>query len=305
MTGPSPLSRAGPIATGASPEGIAITPEGGFLYVADTEDNCLSAFRIAADGKLSPLAPATVAAGTWPEWLAISPDGKHLYVTNFGSADGTAGLSAFSIGTDGDLSPLSTPTYTTGGSPSGIVVSPDGKYLYVSSNTSSAFSIDAATGLLTPIAGTFATAYGQALAIRPSGTDLYVGSMFMLCDYGIGAGGSPAIRSTQMEGINRNGTAVTPDGSWLYVSDASMGNVTVFAIATDGSVGSAGVGPYSLGAGFNGAGMQAISPDGKTLYTVTNDGVYACGIGTGGALSQVGTGPVNTGTGPFAIAVRP
>ena len=78
-----------------------------------------------------------------------------LYVINEGST-GTGGLSAFSIGSGGALTAITSGTFTTGANPMGIAISPNGNYLYVTNQGSigtnglSSFSIGS-NGSLSPI----------------------------------------------------------------------------------------------------------------------------------------------------------
>ena len=92
-----------------------------------------------------------------------------LYVTNYGSS-GPNGISAYTIGSGGALTAITTGTFTTGIYPNGIAISPNGNYLYVTNSSSS--SISAYTigsgGALSPITGTFTTGTGPlGIAIMP------------------------------------------------------------------------------------------------------------------------------------------
>jgi DNA-binding beta-propeller fold protein YncE len=67
------LSPAG-VATGAGPAGIAISPNGQNVYVANNSDGTVSQYSVGdGSGGLSPLSPATVPAGMDPVELAVSP----------------------------------------------------------------------------------------------------------------------------------------------------------------------------------------------------------------------------------------
>ncbi len=88
--------------------------------------------------------------------MTVSPNGSFLYVSNQGSNN----VSAYTITTGtGVLVPVASGAgnpFAAGTSPSGVTVSPNGSFLYVSnqgSNDVSAYTITAGTGLLTPITG--------------------------------------------------------------------------------------------------------------------------------------------------------
>jgi DNA-binding beta-propeller fold protein YncE len=63
------------------PAGVAVTPDGKSLYVANWDSNNVAQFRILGDGSLTPMAIAMVPAGQEPDFIAITPNGKHAYVT--------------------------------------------------------------------------------------------------------------------------------------------------------------------------------------------------------------------------------
>ncbi len=107
------------VPAGPEPKGIAISPDGENLYVADsTETGEISQFSIGAEGTLTPLIPATIAAGRQPFGLALTLDGKHLYTTN--SAEYTIGQ--YEIEAGGALKALQPGTARAGEWPMSIVI---------------------------------------------------------------------------------------------------------------------------------------------------------------------------------------
>jgi 6-phosphogluconolactonase len=88
--------------------------------------------------------------------VAVDPTGKFAYVANL--PDNT--VSAYSIGADGSLTPVSGSPFVTGNEPRSVAVDPTGKFAYVAnerSATVSAYSTGA-DGSLTPVPGSpFAT----------------------------------------------------------------------------------------------------------------------------------------------------
>lgn len=162
----------GSFATGSGPGEIAISPDGHFLYVANN-GGTISAFSIGANGVLSAVSGVFTAISS-PIGVTISRDGLYLYVTCqwlFGPSP-TNGVFAFTIASDGKLSPLSPVSFfATDLGPVGIATDPSGQYLYTanfSSSTLSAFSIGT-TGALSPISGSIATGVepmGVAASLR-------------------------------------------------------------------------------------------------------------------------------------------
>ena len=76
---------------------MAVTPDGGHLYVTSQGSSSVSAFSIASDGRLSAVTGSPFATGNVPFGVAVSPDGGHLYVTN----ESSGSVSAFSIAPTG------------------------------------------------------------------------------------------------------------------------------------------------------------------------------------------------------------
>jgi len=110
------------VSTGDSrPFGIAVTPDGTSVYVAnegDTGPGSVSQFTVGTGGKLTAKSPATVSAGESPNDVAVSADGKSVYVTDRGG-----GLVwQFSVGSGGKLSPKNPATVAGGGF--GVAVTP-------------------------------------------------------------------------------------------------------------------------------------------------------------------------------------
>ena len=103
-------------ATQGGPEGVAITPNGSFLYVANAANDTISIFAIGSDGLLTLISAPPVGSG--PFGIAITPDGSVMYVAN--EVGNT--ISAFAIGADGLLTTLSTPTFPATGGPIAIVL---------------------------------------------------------------------------------------------------------------------------------------------------------------------------------------
>lgn len=152
-------ANANPISTGGKgPKGVTISPNGSFLYVANSGSDNLTVFQIGANGLLT-LVPAggnrnpVSTGGTTPNALMISLDGRFLYAAN-----GGGNVSAFTIGSDGlltlvpsaagNLNPVS-----AGTNPVALTMSPDGQFLYVANQGGrvSAYTVNTETGALTPL----------------------------------------------------------------------------------------------------------------------------------------------------------
>jgi 6-phosphogluconolactonase len=95
-----------PFSAGLGPISVVVDPSGNFLYVADTNSNQLSGYRInPSTGGLTALTTPTDSTGTNPTFVAVHPGGNFLYVPNSGSDS----ISGFRLTTQsGVLTPLAT-----------------------------------------------------------------------------------------------------------------------------------------------------------------------------------------------------
>ena len=82
---PEGLSPEGEIATGQSPSGIAVTPDGATLLVANRESDSVSVIDIAARKETR-----RIGVGSHPFGLTLSPDGTRAFTANVQSDDVSA-----------------------------------------------------------------------------------------------------------------------------------------------------------------------------------------------------------------------
>jgi 6-phosphogluconolactonase (cycloisomerase 2 family) len=217
-----------------------------------------------------------------------SAAGLSVYVTNETSADGSLGVSQYSVGPGGALAPLATPTVATGvGGPAGIAVSPNGEYVYVTNaNTDGSGGISQYTvgagGGLAPMA-TPTVAAGdtpERVAVSPNGQYVYVVNALTdgpggVSQYSVGPGGAlaPLATPTVAAGYGPSAVAVSPNGQYVYVTNANAD-------------GSGGISQYTVGAGGGLAPMAT---------SMVASGVNPDGIAVGLTPSQ-GPGPPFTAT---------
>ena len=165
------LNVVGAIAAGTTPSGMAVSPNGSFLYVSNQGSNNVSAFRI--NGTTGDLTfEENEPAGTLPSGVVVSPNSLFLYVSN----QGTNNVSTFSInGTTGALTGVGAPV-AAGTAPGGVAISPNGSFLYVSNQTSnnvSVFTIDGGGGL-SLVENEPAGTLPSGITIEPDGQFVYV-----------------------------------------------------------------------------------------------------------------------------------
>lgn len=195
---------------------FAMDPTGSFLFVADSGANTLTSGGKGDTGVYGIGGPPS-ATGTNPVAVAVRPIGDYVYVANSGSNN----VSAFRIndGTNGNLGSLTKVTgspFAAGTAPSAILAEPSGKFLYVAnsgSDTISAFKINATTGALAKITGTFSTGTApDSLSVSNDGKFLYASnkssgsvSVFTINANGTLTAGTAAVTGTSPTSIASTG----------------------------------------------------------------------------------------------------
>ena len=196
---------------------IAFSPDGQFLLVTERAANTIDVFRVLPNGELSQVnSNPSAAPGTFAG--AFSPHGI-LIVSETGAGGANAStVSSYTVRADLSLQSISTAVPTLGSANCWNVVTPDGRFVYVSNAGSASiagFAV-AADGVLSPLPGTI-------------------------------VGRNP-------DGATNLDIAISADGAFLYSLNAGDGSIGVFAIDEQTgvltSVGTAGRLPAH--AGLNG-----------------------------------------------------
>ena len=313
-----PLAPVGTVGSAADPSSIAVTPDGTSVYVANSSNDTVSQYDVAANGTLTPKTPATIRTGRAPLGIAVNPDGKSVYVVD--SHDDT--VSQYDIGPGGVLSPTIPATVATGGNPTAIAVSPDGKHVYITDfcceSTVSQYSVGAGDTLTPETPATVRTGTNpDGIVVAPNGMSAYVtnGADNTVSQYSIGAGGAltPETPATVASGNGPAGLAVSPDSVSVYVANELDGDLAQYAVSTGGAL--ALKTPQTIGAGTSPR-RVVVSPDGQHVYvTDAFDKViwqYSGGDGPG-ALTPLSpssvivtpAGPIRAPASPLAIAIGP
>ncbi|HXH50576.1 MAG TPA: beta-propeller fold lactonase family protein [Terriglobia bacterium] len=230
--------------------------------------NSVSAFSVAANGTLSPIAGSpflTSGAGTGGGLYSanrIIVVNDFLYASN--SASNT--VSAFSIDPgSGYLTLVSGSPFSTGAfndaSRSGIslAATPDGKYLYAGS-----------------------TGYDLNFNFGP------------ITIYSIGASGALATVGSAAVGSAMSSMKVSPDGKFLVVALYQTGQIAVFAIQSDGTLQAVTGSPFTLTAGA--ATGVDINCGSNLLYAGGPTGnIYGFNFASNGQLTAVTGSPFASG----------
>jgi DNA-binding beta-propeller fold protein YncE len=242
-----------------------------------------------------------------------------VYVTDYG----LNGVSQYSIGADGTLSPLSPPTVFATLFPVAAAVSPDGRSAYVSDDGGAVdqYDIDPVTGVLaakSPLY-VFASQTTRFVVVTPDGKSAYApNANFNGTPPGAGTVSqydidpvtgalTPKSPPSVPAGLFAMGIGVTPDGKSAYV--ANEGSFTVSQYEIDPVTGALSPkAPATAPSGSRPEGI-AISPDGKSAY-VTNTSFGGPGTVSQydvdpvtGELSPKSPATVGTGSSPSRVAV--
>ncbi|HWF36389.1 MAG TPA: beta-propeller fold lactonase family protein [Solirubrobacteraceae bacterium] len=319
QVGPPVLSGNSNSTTNSQPYGVAVSPNGENVYVANYLSSTVSVFTIGAGGVLTQQGTGITSGSAGPGWLAVAPNGENLYVTNY--TGGT--VSTFSIGAGGMLSPQGGPISTgsgNGSEPENVAISPNGQDLYVvnhADGTVSTFAIGAGGALVVQGApvptGTTIASGPEGIAIAPNGANLYVtneneGSV---STFSIGAGGALTAAGTTgpLSGTATSaqpfGAAVAPSGQYLYVANFALGSISAFAIGAGGMLTAQGDAVLSGSSSGSGAYELVVSPDqGPTAAEAATVSPIAPAAVFSGQGSTPGSAPIATYAWQFSDGTR-
>ncbi len=274
-------------------------------YVADAGSSSVSGYKLNPNtGALIAVAGSPFPAGRGPE--AIGTTSVFLYAANVGNAGINAGISGWTINSDGTLTPMSGSPFLSNTTFASIAVDPRARFVYAGNANLvgvQGFSIAPGTGILTLVGGGGSQTSGTPIrmTVEPSGRFVYIAEgvagvdVFTITPSGLLTGG-PNVPLPAAVGVAATSTAV-------YVVDAKNG---VLAYSIDNASGNLTPIGSALPAGTNPSNV-AVMPSGAFVF-VTNAGsnnVSAYSVGASGALTEVSGSPFATGTGPSAVAVDP
>jgi 6-phosphogluconolactonase (cycloisomerase 2 family) len=293
---------------------LTLSDDHSLLFAVNAGSGEISVFRV--HGSTLSLSDKVPSLGSEPN--AIAQHGNLVYVLNTGGSSNVVGFHL-----DGDqlypidhsLAFLST---NTAGAAS-IAISPDGQFLAVTERLTN--SIDVFTiqddGTLSPIAvnpspgaGAFSVLFApERVAIVSETGPGGVPNGSAVSSYEVLPGGKlqPISSSVPTLGAANCWNAVTPDGRWVYVSNAGSSTIAGFSIGANGSLSPL---PGTVVAA-NPAGATnldiTVSADGKFLYTLNSHngtiGIFA--IQDNGTLKNAGAaGGVTPNSGFNGIAAN-
>lgn len=319
------------IGVGNSPNGIAITPDGCFAYVANNNNdglvdgNTVSVLNLKTNTLEQTI---TDASFNEPYTVTINGDGSKAYITN---SAGTT-ITIIDIATN-----TVTGTITGFDGPSGLVITPDDSTGYVNNYGSSA-GVGSGNGTTVnivnlntnTITGTITVGLAPAsLAIAPDGAFVYV------INYVTGDPdtGTISVIQTSDNTVVKTitgffgpfGIAITPDGKYAYVTNFGSNNFSPISGGISSQVSGTTVSAVNLTTNTIEANIKlgnqpagiAITPDGRFAYASNYNTFY---LGPNFTDLTPGKGTINiidictnkvlcpvlvTGSSPAYIAISP
>jgi 6-phosphogluconolactonase len=308
------LQQAGTFATGGRGTGgvtdplesqgsLTLSSDHSLLFAVNGGSSEISVFQV--HGAHLALVDKKLTGGAEPN--AVAQHGGVVYVLNVGGSSNVVG---FTVSANGRLSqiPDSIRFLTTNNSEgASLAFSPDGQFLVVTeraTNNIDVFQVRS-DGTLAPIVvnidsqpGAFSVSFAPNGAALISETGPTGGSdASTISSYSIPANGtlSPISAGVATLGNANCWNAVTPNGRWVYVSNAASSTISGFHIAIDGSL--TPIGSTVLGINPTGAGNLdiAVTADSQFLYSLNSAngtiGVFAIEQ-EGGALVNLSEDPV-------------
>ncbi|HXQ69359.1 MAG TPA: beta-propeller fold lactonase family protein [Pyrinomonadaceae bacterium] len=269
------------ITLGATPNAIAVTPNGNFAYTANA-NNTVSVISAATNSVVT-----TVAVGASPTGIAITPNGAFAYVANSGANS----VSVINTATD-------TVTATIPGvaNPSQIAISASGDFVYVTGNDGDlagfVTKIDTATNMVAATVLLPDSPGLAGIAITPNGARAYVTNANGFDVFVIDTATNTLFTTVTVGSFPRR-VDITPNGAFAYVCNGND-TVSVINTATNTVDNTVAVAPFSLG--------LAIDPTGTSVYTTSTNFVSSITVISTASNTVTTTFSSGPGTGPVAIA---
>ncbi|MGD0988907.1 MAG: beta-propeller fold lactonase family protein [Candidatus Sulfotelmatobacter sp.] len=126
------------------PSGLAVSPNGSYLYTANSTANSVSIYSIGSSGALTPVTGSPLSANfQHPVAVTVDPKGAYLYVADQGTSQGTTGgssnIASFSISSStGFPAAVTDSPFASESESSFVVLDPTGPYLFVGNQASNA-----------------------------------------------------------------------------------------------------------------------------------------------------------------------
>jgi len=314
------------ISTGSFPQGVAFSPDGSLLVIANAGSNNASVYTVSGS-TITPASPSIISTGNGPEGVAFSPDGSLLVITNFG--DNNASVYTVSGST---ITPQS--ILVTGVAPFGVAFSSDGSLLVITNQISSNASVYTVLGSTITPSSTLSTGSNPlGVAFSPDGTLLVItnsgstgangAAYYTVCSSVVTPTISPASGSaiagpTVLSGTMAGGNTVAVTS--LNTSVATVGTVSLAATTWQATLTPVGSGSVTINvqatdcAGSSSAVVPAvytvcssvvtptISPASGTSFVAGTTTTIQGTVSNGGAISFTSSNPSVASVGTASVS---
>ena len=276
---------------------LTLSQDHQLLFAVNAGSGEISVFRVL--GATLALVDRVSSGGSEPN--AIAQHGGLVYVLNTGASSGVTGF----VLNGNQLSQIPNSTRFLSTNTSGaasIAFSPDGRFLAVTerlTNNIDLFLVQP-NGTLSPVVENASAGPGAfSVAFAPNGAAIVsetgpggVPNGSAITSYAVQANGTLSAISTSVPtfGAANCWNAITPDGQWVYVSNAGSSTISGFAIGANGTL--TPLAGTVLGSNPSGATNLdlTVSADGKFVFTLNTGngtiGIFA--IQKDGTLVNVG-----------------
>ena len=265
------------VPVGASPAQMAVSPDRGSVYIANTGSDTVSVLNTADNTVATAIA---LPRGSKPIDVAADPSGRYLYTADGGSNR----VSVLDIRTKRVVASV-----RVGTQPLSVAVAPDGGTVYAANSGSGDVSvIDARTKRVVRSIPT--GRFPSGVAITPDGASVYVTNE--LSGVTVIDAGKGTVQARLRE-PSPFSVAMSPDGDRAYIAGLGPGTVTIIDTGTHRVSSTVSVGPY-------GTDPFTVRAGGDAVY-VTNQGAGTLSV-IDPSTSRV-TATIATGNSPYGIAV--
>jgi len=221
------------VPTGGGPQGLALSPDGRFLYIAQSLDSSVLVLS-ASDFSVQ----KSIATAGAPTDIAVSPDGELLYVTCRDH------IEIIRTGDDSIRELISDVR-----EPAGLALAPDGRKLFVTSASQGTLTV-INTGDLT-LCDVIDLGSGfepSGVRVAPGGDLLYVMGFSSTKILALDTR-DLSMKDTIDLGLESSGMAFSPDGTLAYVQHAKEGFLSEIRTSDHRLIGRKPYGPLSMDAG--------------------------------------------------------
>jgi 6-phosphogluconolactonase len=275
---------------------LTLSQDHQWLFAVNAGSGTLSVLRVVG----SELVLTAQAPSGGAEPTSVAQHGNLVYVLDAAGSSSVTGFAFF----EGQLVPIPDSQQFlsgNGANPGSVAFSPDGKFLLATEKANNKVDVFAVlpNGTLSAVT-TNASAGPGAFAVNVAPNDIAVvsetgsgGNTAAISSYRIQANGTLTTLSASVPtlGAANCWNAITPNGRFVYVSNAGSSTISGFAIGGTGAL--TALAGTVVGTNPTGSGNLdiAISSDGQFLYSLNSAGgtLGAFAINADGSLTNLGT----------------